>query len=69
MDIGRILLTIGIVIVIIGAVVTFLPQIGLFRLPGDIFIKRGNFTFYFPIVTSILLSIVLSLLFHFFFRK
>lgn len=69
MDIGRIILFAGIVLVVIGLVVTFLPQLGLFKLPGDIYIKRGNFTFYFPIVTSILLSIILSLILQFFFRK
>ena len=66
MDIGRILLTVGIIFVIIGVIMTFLPQIGLFRLPGDMLVKRENFTFYFPIATSILLSIVLSLIFYFF---
>lgn len=69
MDIGRVIITIGFVIVVLGLLMTFLPSLGLFRLPGDIYIKRGNFTFYFPIVTSILLSIILSLIVQFFFKK
>ena len=40
----------------------WLERIGLGRLPGDIFIRRGNFTFYFPLATSIIVSIVLTLL-------
>lgn len=65
--IGKLLILIGLVIV--GAGVVFLlsdkiPWIG--RLPGDITIKRDNFTFYFPLATCILISVVLSLLFWFF---
>jgi hypothetical protein len=65
--IGKLLILIGLVIV--GAGVVFLlsdkiPWIG--RLPGDISIKRDNFTFYFPLATCILISVVLSLLFWFF---
>ncbi len=44
----------------------FIHYVG--RLPGDIYIKRDNFVFYFPITTSILLSVVASLLFYIFFR-
>ena len=40
----------------------------LFKLPGDFYVKRGNFTFYFPLATSILLSIILTLLFALFRR-
>ncbi|MBU8905494.1 DUF2905 domain-containing protein [Desertibacillus haloalkaliphilus] len=61
----KILVTVGIVLIVIG----LLWQVGgkyfsLGKLPGDIFIKKGNTTFYFPIVTSIILSIVLSLIFY-----
>lgn len=51
-----------------GIAVTFSGRVGLGRLPGDVVFRRGNFTFYFPIVTSILLSIALSLLFWLFHR-
>ena len=43
------------------------PYIG--KLPGDIYVQRKNFSFYFPLTTSILLSIVLTLLFSFFSRR
>ncbi|HAG07901.1 MAG TPA: DUF2905 domain-containing protein, partial [Peptococcaceae bacterium] len=42
---------------------------GIGRLPGDIVIRKGNFTFYFPLVTSIILSIVLTLLLNVLFRR
>jgi hypothetical protein len=68
--IGRVLMTLGIFILILGALLTFSGKLfGLGRLPGDIYIQRGNFTFYFPIVTSILLSIILSLVLAVFFRR
>lgn len=57
----KLLMTIGVIIFIIGLVMKF---INLGRLPGDIVIKKENTTFYFPIVTSILLSIVLSAIFY-----
>lgn len=52
----------GVVIFIIGFIMQF---INLGRLPGDIIIKKGNTTFYFPIVTSIVASIILSIIFYF----
>lgn len=52
----------GAIIFIIGFLMQF---IHLGRLPGDIVIKKGNFTFYFPIVTSILISVLLTLIFYF----
>jgi hypothetical protein len=69
-DIGKSLIIIGIIIVITGVIFTYLPKGGsLPKLPGDIFIKKDNFIFYFPIVTSILVSIVLSIIMYLFFRK
>ena len=60
-DIGRVLIGLGIVLILFGLFVTFIG-----KLPGDIVIRRENFTFYFPIATSILLSIILSFLFYLF---
>jgi hypothetical protein len=60
---GKILIIIGVVIVIVGAVLVFgakIPWLG--RLPGDFSYKGKNFTFYFPLGTSILISIVLTLI-------
>ncbi len=62
-DLARLLIFGGVALIVAGVV---LYSIG--RVPGDIVIRRGNFTFYFPIVTSIVLSIVLSLLMWFFRR-
>ncbi|NMB41012.1 MAG: DUF2905 domain-containing protein [Firmicutes bacterium] len=58
------LLAIGGVIALIGAVFLLLGRFGLGRLPGDILIRRENFTLYFPITTMIILSIILSLIFR-----
>ncbi len=60
--IGKLLMTIGVIVFIIGFLMQFI-HIG--KLPGDIVIKKGNTTFYFPIVTSVVLSVILSLLFYF----
>ena len=69
-EIGRTLIILGIVLVIAGSVMTFLGKIpGIGRLPGDILVERKNFTFYFPIATSILLSLVVSLFFWFFGKR
>ena len=61
-DIGRILIICGIVFVVLGLVLTAAPRLGLGRLPGDFVYRRGNFTFYFPLMTSILLSLGLTLI-------
>ena len=69
MEIGRMLIIAGAVLVIAGLIFSFFSQHGSFpRLPGDIYIKRENMTFYFPIVTSILLSIIVSVILYFFRR-
>lgn len=57
---GRLFIVLGIVLVIIGIVLSIGGRFGLGRLPGDIIIKRENFTFYFPIVTCILASVILT---------
>lgn len=67
---GKTLIVAGLVIVVMGLVLNFLPKNGpLPKLPGDIYIKKDNFTFYFPWVSSIIISIVLSVVFYLFFRK
>jgi hypothetical protein len=59
---GKLLMFLGALIFIVGFLIQFLK---LGKLPGDIVIQKGNSTFYFPIVTSIVVSIVLSLIFYF----
>lgn len=69
-DIGKALLVLGLVIALAGVVLLVagrVPWIG--RLPGDIHIERGNWTFYFPLGTSIVLSVILTLLFWLFGRR
>ena len=57
---GRMLMLVGGLLFMLGAALTFLGRTPLGRLPGDIVLERGNLTVYFPIVTSILLSLILS---------
>jgi hypothetical protein len=59
---SKALMIIGAIIFIIGFL---MPYLHLGKLPGDIVIKKGNATFFFPIVSSIIVSIVLSLIFYF----
>ena len=61
-SIGRMILIIGVSLVLIGIVLIFGEKIGLGRLPGDIYVQRGNFTFFFPIVSSLLISILLTII-------
>jgi len=61
MDISRFLMTLGLAILVLGLLWPVLSKIGLGRLPGDIVIRRDGFSFSFPIVTCLLISVVLSL--------
>ena len=66
------LIVFGLMFVAAGVLLLFadrLPFLRIGRLPGDIVYRRGNFTFYFPWVTSILISVVLTLLFWIFGRR
>lgn len=67
---GKSLIIIGIIIIVIGLFVAYGPKIPyLGKLPGDIHVKRDNFVFYFPLATSILISVILSLILYFFTRR
>jgi Protein of unknown function (DUF2905) len=57
---SRVLVTIGVIIAVVGLLWPWLSRSGLGRLPGDIYIERDGFTFYAPITTGILVSVVLS---------
>jgi len=59
---SRTLIIIGIVLVAAGICWPLLGKLGLGRLPGDIVIERSNFSFYFPLMTSLVISIVLSVI-------
>ncbi|PXF59503.1 MAG: DUF2905 domain-containing protein [Deltaproteobacteria bacterium] len=68
-EFGKLLLILGILFAVIGLLLMLGPKIPLLgKLPGDFIVRRGNFTLYFPLATSILLSIILTLIF-FIFRK
>ena len=64
---SRFLIAVGIVLIVLGVILSFSNSFSFFRLgrlPGDIVIKRDNFRFYFPLTTSILLSMILTLLIY-----
>lgn len=60
------LVTLGVIVAILGLAWPWLSRIGLGKLPGDIVIERENFRFYFPLTTSIILSLLLSLILWYF---
>ncbi len=63
-EVGKIFIVFGIIFILVGVLLTVnfkIPFLG--RLPGDILIRKQNFTFYFPIGTSIMLSVIISILF------
>jgi hypothetical protein len=71
-QLGRLFIILGVVFLAVGLWLTFAPHLSfgrLGRLPGDIHIKRDNFTFYFPLTTCILVSLLLTLLFSILSRK
>jgi hypothetical protein len=60
---ARTLIVLGLVILVVGLLWPYLSRIGVGRLPGDIVFERENMTFYFPLMTCLLVSVVLSLVF------
>jgi Protein of unknown function (DUF2905) len=73
-DLGRMLVLLGVVLAVLGGMLWLGGALGgkipfLGRLPGDIHVQRGNWSFYFPLTTSIILSIVLTLIVAFLSRR
>jgi len=70
---GKILLIVGAGIIVVALLMIFSHQIPFFgKLPGDIFVKKDNFSFYFPIVTFLIISVVLTIIINlvfYFLRK
>jgi hypothetical protein len=72
-SLGKYLIIFGAAVLLAGVILTFFPKLNFFgKLPGDISIKKENFSFYFPIATSIVLSVLLTLILwiiNYFFRR
>lgn len=62
--IGKTFIFVGILFLILGIFFLFFKNIPIGRLPGDIYIKKENFTFYFPVTTMIVISIIISIIFY-----
>lgn len=71
-DFAKTLIFFGAVLIVSGIVVSLFGKfqgLGIGRLPGDIYLRKGSFTFYFPLTTSLLLSLLLTLVFTIFGRR
>jgi hypothetical protein len=69
-ELGRTLVVFGAIVVLVGLALMLAPSIPwLGRLPGDVFVQRERLTFYFPVVTCLVVSVVLTLLVNLFFRN
>ncbi len=67
--VGRVLILLGVFLIVVGLILSYshlFPFLRLGRLPGDFSVKRGNFSFYFPLTTCILISIILTLILYLF---
>jgi hypothetical protein len=73
-ELGKILLGFGVLLVILGGILLVAENLSgkapwLGRLPGDIYIRRENWTFYFPLATSLIISLILTIVFALFGRR
>ena len=69
-DFAKTLIFFGIVLIAVGILVGFFGKVpGIGKLPGDIYVRKGSFTFYFPLTTSLLLSLLLTLVFTLFGKR
>ncbi len=66
---SKVFIEIGILFIICGFVLFLFEKVGLFKLPGDIVVQKKNFTIYIPIVTSILISLILTIIINVLLRK
>ena len=62
----KILIIVGIIILVVGLLYPYIKKLGLGQLPGDLMFKSGNSTFFFPIVTCIIISVVLTIILNLF---
>ncbi len=62
----KFLIIIGIILLIIGLLYPYIKKLGLGQLPGDILFKTGNSTFFFPVMTCLIISIILTIIFNLF---
>ncbi len=65
---AKVFLSLGVLFLLLGGFMLLFDKFELFKLPGDIYIQKENFSFYFPITSSILISIVATLIFNIIFR-
>jgi hypothetical protein len=69
MPYARFFIILGVIFIAIGGIIFLFPHLHLFRLPGDIVIRKDNVTFYVPLVTGIVLSLILTILINLIIRR
>ena len=62
----KILIIIGIILLIVGLLYPYIKKLGIGQLPGDVLFKTGNSTFFFPVMTCLIISIILTIIFNLF---
>lgn len=67
--IGKMLMTAGVLMLVAGVLITVGSRFGLGKLPGDFFFQKGNTSFYFPLTTSLMISLLLTILLNLFLRR
>ncbi|MCX7785756.1 MAG: DUF2905 domain-containing protein [candidate division WOR-3 bacterium] len=68
-SLGKILIILGFFLIVLGLGIILISKLHIFPLPGDIFIQRKNFTFYFPIISSLILSLILTIILNLILRR
>ncbi|HXV28272.1 MAG TPA: DUF2905 domain-containing protein [bacterium] len=69
-DFAKTLIFFGVILIGLGLLATMFGKVpGIGKLPGDIYIRKGSFTFYFPLMTCLILSLILTLVFTLFGKK
>ena len=65
-EMAKVMILIGVLLILVGLVILVFPRLPFVgKLPGDILLKKENYTFYFPLATSIVISIIISLILYF----
>ncbi|MEO0216610.1 MAG: DUF2905 domain-containing protein [candidate division WOR-3 bacterium] len=68
-SLAKFFIVVGLIFILFGILFLIFPRISIFKLPGDILIKKDSFTFYFPVATSIIISLFLTLLLNLLLRR
>jgi len=69
-QVGKLMILFGVIFIVLGLAMQLIGKVpGIGHLPGDIFVKKGDFTFYFPLATCLIASVILSLILSLFLKR